>query len=307
MSARTVSMAAPFRWLMKSLDVGRRNPGALFGALAILLACVFAMSALQVLAQALLAPSVPAVMVLYVVISVVSALVMPPLFGGVFRVLDATHRGSPVRAGEVFSAFRQPGLARQLVLVSLVFMAVYLVAIALLSTSAVGAFFKEYFALVMAVPPGGQPDTAEVLALFGRAPDGMALWMLGIFVVAMSWSHAYMLSLAGVALRGGAVLASAGAGTRAALVNFLPLLGFVLAGMVIGGVAMLLVMVVVGLLVALVSMVSQALGALLMIPFMFALMLGMYALMFGFYYHGWREIFGEDGDEPAPAADSLVA
>ena len=35
MTARTVSMGAPFSWLMKALDVGRRQPRALFGGFAI--------------------------------------------------------------------------------------------------------------------------------------------------------------------------------------------------------------------------------------------------------------------------------
>jgi hypothetical protein len=43
---------------------------------------------------------------------------------------------------------------------------------------------------------------------------------------------------------------------------------------------------------------SPILALLVMLPVMIALVVGIYAVMFGFYYHAWREIFGASA-EPA--------
>ncbi|MFY2762656.1 hypothetical protein [Arenimonas sp. MALMAid1274] len=306
MSARTVEMAAPFGWLMKSLDVGRRNPKALFGALLLMVVVVFAMTAMQMVAQAIVGPSLMALGVVYVVVMLFSAVVMPPITGGVFRVIDATHRGAPARATDVFSMFRQPGAARQVILVSLLFTAFYLVCAAALSFTAVGQFYKEYFAIAMAVPPGGQPDMDAIKALLLRAPNGLLPTTLLMMLVALVWTHAYMLSLAGVALRGGDVLPSAAAGTVAALKNFLPLLGFVIVAAIVGFIVVLLLAIVLALVMVVLSLVSPVLATVVMVPAMVLMMLALYAVMFGFYYHAWCDIFGETSDAVPPAPEAVA-
>jgi len=298
MTARTVGMGAPFRWLMKSLDAGRRNPKAYFGAIALMIVVVFAMSAVQLVAQVVVGESTAGLMAVYGVITLISMVVMPPLVGGIFRVLDTSDRGLPARATDVFAAFGRVHDLRRLVLVSLLFSAVYLLVVALAYQTAVGAFLIEYFAIAMSTPPGGDPDIEAITELFGRAPDGLALSMLVLFVGLLLWSNAYMFALAVAALRDDGVLASAGAGAMAVLKNILPLLAFFLVLGIVGFIAMLLVMLVVMLVVVAVSMVSPILAAVLMVPVFLLLMLVVYALMFAFYYHGWRDIFGEPVVDP---------
>ena len=85
----------------------------------------------------------------------------------------------------------------------------------------------------------------------------------------------------------------------------LPVLGFAIAMAFVGFVLLLIAAVVIALVVGLLAMASKLLAVAVAIPLYLVLMLALYVVMFGFYYHGWREIF----DLPAPAAtdDTLAA
>ncbi len=306
MSPNAVGMAAPFRWLGKAFDVGRRNPKALFGALALVLAVVFAVSLLQMALQAATGGSGTGVAVVMAVSTVVSWLVMPPLFGGVFRVLDATDRGQPVLATDVFNAFGPGKGGHRLVLTSLVYSLLYLAFVALLLLTSLGQFFREYFAIALATPVGGEPDQAALVALVQNTPASAVLWLPVAAIAIFAWMHASMLALATAALRPASVAECVVAGLLAVLRNFLPLLGLSLVVMVGGFMLALLLGLVLGLVIGLLSLLSPALGMLVALPLLGVLMLAMYALMFGFYYHGWREIFG-DAEPANPAAPGELA
>jgi hypothetical protein len=297
-------MAAPFRWLMKSLDVGRKNPKAYFGAIALFMLAVVVISGVQMLAQAMLMDSFAALMVVYGVTSLITVIVISIMSGGIYRILHASDRGLPTKATDVFSAFGRPEDARRLVLVSLVYSGLYVLVIALVLQTAVGQFLREYFAMTMAMQPGAEPDMQAITELFGRAPAGLAWSMLLLFVGAVLWSNAYMFSLAVASLRDDGVLASARAGAMAVLKNILQLLVFVFVLCTAGFIAMFLVMLVVMLLAVALAMVSPVLASLLTIPLLLLMMVVIYSLMFAFYFHGWRDIFGEPVVDPG---DSIAA
>jgi len=304
MTARTVGMGAPFRWLMKSLDVGRKNPKAYFGAIALFMVAVMLVSGVQALAKAMLMDSFAALMAVYAVTSLAALIVMPLMSGGIYRMLEASDRGLPTKATDVFSAFGRPEDARRLVLVSLVYSALYLLVIALVYQTAVGKFLVEYFTIAMAMQPGSEPDVQAITELFGRAPEGLVWSMLVLSMAALLWSNAYMFALTVAALRDDGVLASAGAGAMAVLKNVLPLLAFIFVLGIVGFIAMFLVMLVVMLLAVALAMVSPILATLLMIPLLVLMLVVMYALMFAFFFHGWRDIFGEPVVDPG---DSIAA
>ena len=67
MSGKIVSMGAPFGWLMKGLDGGRRTPGALFGGFLWLLAVGLVPTAIQLAGDALAAPKSAAWIAAYAV------------------------------------------------------------------------------------------------------------------------------------------------------------------------------------------------------------------------------------------------
>lgn len=307
MSPNAVGVAAPFRWLGKAFDVGRRNPKALFGALALVMAVVFALSLLQMLMQAGTGGSVTALAAVMAVSTVIGWLVTPLLFGGVFRVLDAVERGQPVRASDVFNAFG-PGQGRQrLVLTNLVFSLAYLALLALFLLTPLGQFFREYFAIVLATPVGGEPDQAALLALMQGTSPGAFLWLPVLVMLVGAWMHASMLGLATAALCEASVAECVVAGLLAMLRNVLPLLVISVVVTFVGFLLAFVLALLLGLLVGLLSMISPLLGMAVMLPALGLLAIAIYALMFGFYYHGWREIFGEADAAPPSAPGELAA
>ncbi|WP_188663843.1 hypothetical protein [Arenimonas soli] len=298
-------MAAPFRWLRKAFDVGRRNPKALFGAIALVIVVVVAMTMAQTFLQVLTQGSMSGLVVVMVLMTAVNWVVMPPLVGGLFRVVDATDRGLPVVASDVFNAYGRGQGGKRLVLVSLVYSLAYVGFAGLMLLTPLGQFFREYFAIALATPVGGEPDMAALQALMANTSPSAFLWLPVVAIVMFTWLHASMLALATAALREVDVATAVVAGAMAALRNFLPLLGFMLVMLVGGFAAMLLVGLVLGLLMALLAMASPVLVVLVMFPLMLLVMLAVYAMVFAFYYHGWRDIFGL-ADAPAPPTEGAL-
>lgn len=307
MSPIAVGFAAPFRWLGKAFDVGRRNPKALFGAIALMLAVVFAISLLQGLVQALGQASGMGMAITMAVTTVASWLLLPPLFGGIFRVVDAGEHGKPAIASDVFKLFGEKPAYRRMVMVNLVYSLAYLALLALGLLTSLGQFLRGYFTIIMTTPLGAEPDQAALLALVQATPPTALLWMPLFALVMAAWFHASMLSQVTAALRTASVAECVASGLLALARNLVPLLAMAAVVMVGGFVALFLVALVLGLVVGLLSLLSPVLGMLVMLPLMLALMLALYALMFGFYYHGWREIFGETGDAPPAAPGELAA
>lgn len=305
MSPSTVGMNAPFRWLRKAFDVGRRNPKALFGAIALMIVVVAAISLAQMFLQVVAKPSPTGMMVIMAVVTLLNWVALPPLMGGLFRVVDATDRGLPVVATDVFNAYGRGHGGKRLVLTSLAYSVVYLGIVALLLLTPLGQFFREYFTIALATPVGGEPDMSALQALMANTSPATFLWLPVVAIVLVTWMHASMLALATAALRDVDVATAVVAGALAALRNFLPLLGLVVVLGVLGTFALLLVALVLGLLLALLAMASPLLVVLVMFPLMFLVMLGVYAVLFAFYYHGWREIFGL-ADEPAPPTEGAL-
>lgn len=307
MSPITVGMSAPFRWLRKSLDVGRRNPKALFGAIAFVILMVVAITMVQMFLQVAAQPSMTGLMVVMAVMTLVNWVALPPLLGGLFRVVDATDRGLPVAASDVFNAYGKGQGGKRLILTSLVYSLVYLGLAALLLLTPIGQFFRDYFAIALATPVGGEPDVAALQTLFGNTSPATFLWLPVIAIVLATWVHAQMLALATAALRDVDVPTAVVAGALAALRNFLPLLGFILVLGIVGFFGGLLLALLLGLVLGLLAMVSPFLVVLVVVPVMVLVMLGVYALMFAFYYHGWREIFGlADDDAGSPPQEGTV-
>ena len=298
MTSRTVSMGAPFRWLMKAVDVGRRNPRALFGGFALLLVVALIPSVVQMVAQSLLAESPQLVLAVYVVSILASLVIMPPLTGSAFRLLHACETGQPAAASDIFDGYRDGGFALRMILTAVLVTLAYLVLFGLLYVVMPGKeFMIELFSRSMATPPGGQPDMSGMPPF----PPSFLLWMLGAFAVMLVLTHAYLLAFGQAALAGQGPADSVLAGFKATLRNVLPFLGFTLVAMVVGFVLVLILAIVVGLFAAVLMAVSPVLAGVVLLPVYLGLMLVMYVVMFGFYYHGWREIFDEPTVEPADA------
>ncbi|GAB2500277.1 hypothetical protein [Arenimonas alkanexedens] len=301
MSARSISMAAPFRWLMKAVDVGRRQPRALFGGFALMLAVGMIPSVVQLLAQAALPSSPGALMVVYGLTIGLSLVLLPPLSGAAFRLLHDCESGRPVAASDLFNGYRDRAFAVRMILTSALLMLGYMVMLVLLFTVVPGKeFFAELFARALVTPPGATMDVAGMPPL----PPSFLLWLLVAFGVVIVLSHVYMLAFAQASLGGRDPLAAVGSGLGATVRNLLPLVGVSLAVAMIGFALVLILGVVLGLVVVLLSAVSPALAMVVVLPVYLLVILLIYVLIFGFYYHAWRDIFGEPAALPADALEA---
>ena len=303
MSTRNVSMGAPFEWLLRGLDVGRRNAAALFGGFALMLAVGLVPSVLQIAGDAMLAGNPVAAVAVYLVSLAVSLVLMPPLFGAAFRLIDRCERGQPASAVSIFDGFRLPAFAARMIFVALLFVALYLAVIALLYVLLPGKeALKEIFMRALATPPGGQPD----LTGLPPAPGGLFWWLLGAMFSFVLLGNAYMLAFAQAALGHRRVVDAVIDGFAGAFRNLLPFLGFAIVAAVVGVVVLLIVALVVGLIVGLLAAISPTLAIVVALPLYLLLMLGLYVVIFGFYYHAWRDIFGAPAT-PAAVDESTLA
>ena len=303
MTTRNVSMGSPFDWLLRALDVGRRNPSALFGGFALLLVVGLVPSVLQFAGDALVAGNPVVAVGIYLVSLAVSLVLMPPLFGAAFRLLDGCERGQPMSAVGIFDGFRVPGFAVRMIAVALMFVALYLLVIGVLYALLPGKdVLKEIFMRALATPPGGQPD----LEGLPPAPGGMIWWLLGAMFMFLLLGNAYMLAFAQAALGGRGAVDAVTDGFAGAFRNLLPFLGFAIVAMIAGVVVLLIVALLIALVIGVLAAISPMLAVAVAIPLYVLLMLGLYVVIFGFYYHAWRAIFGVPAAEPA-TDDGVIA
>lgn len=302
MTARNVSMGAPFRWLTKAVDVGRRNPRALFGGFAILAVVGLVPTVVQMVLQAVLVEQPVLMWSIYALVMVAALVAMPPLTGAAIRMMHACETGQPASAMDVFSGYRDSAFAVRMVLTALLLMAMYLLIVGVLLALMPGKeLMIEVFSRSMATPPGGQPDMSGLPEFDPADLPWMLMWFLGAGLAMIATMHVQMLAYCHAALGGHGPVASVAGGLAGSLRNVLPLFVFVLAMLAVGFVVALVLGVVVGLLAAVLIMVSPVLAGVVMVPVYLGLMLVAYVLIFGFYYHAWRDIFGE------PAADPMDA
>lgn len=296
-----ITPAAPFRWFMKALDGGRRHPQAVFGGFGLLLLVAMAPSLLQAFAEYVMKLAPAALAAVYGLVMLFNLVVMPPLMGGALRLLHRAEGGHPVVASDVFDGFRDRDLALRMIGTALLCLLAFLLVFGLLFLLMPGkAFVIELFARSMATPPGGQPDMAGL----PEASPWLLLWLPAAIFIACFATHGYMLAYAQAALGGRTALDATVTGFAALVRHSLPFLAFTVAALTVGSVLLLIVALVIGVVVGLLAMASPALAMLLVLPVYLGLLLMMYVVMFGFYDHAWRDIFG---DGPAAPLDALEA
>src|SRR3546814_12246392 len=143
MSTHATSPAAGWSWLKQAVHLGRRNPRAVFGAVALLALVALVPSLVQVTLQSVLGLRATGTMVVMAACTLVMVVVYPLLIGGVLRVIDAAEHGSPVPASAPFDTLRYVNAADRLISFGVVRFVTYLAAFAV----AVGLFVTDLLAL----------------------------------------------------------------------------------------------------------------------------------------------------------------
>ena len=304
MTTRAVSPGSGWGWLRQAINLGRNNPRAVFGAVALLAVIALIPSVIQLVLQHGLGLGPEAVMMVIGVTTLASIVVYPLLIGGMLRVIHAAENGRPTHATAIFDSFRADGGRGRLIAFGLLMTAIYL-GVFLLVISLFGRdFLSWYWQLITAAQEqqaGGAQMSPELLAL----PDGFGRVMALGSLFALFMGGVYAIGFGQVALGGRSVGQALSDGLAGTLKNVLPIVLLALLA-VVALFALALVVGIVGGILALVGgAVHKALAVALVMPVYLGMLLVVYVVMFGVMYFMWRDICGEP---PAPVAarDDLI-
>ncbi|WP_242111909.1 hypothetical protein [Luteimonas aquatica] len=290
MQVRKQPIGQAFAWIRQAINLGTRNPRAIFGASLLMMATLYLAVTVMMLPASMVLQSggdITAALIWGAPAYVAMNLLLPVLMGGLMHVIREAEAGRPVRARDLFAPFRKGG-AGQLGLLGgaqLLFgLLGSLIAAALAGTE----YWKDYLE-VMRVAMGGavpdvmpRPEHPGLMTLVQMAFNyfNFALILFGIPLILFS-----RLRLA-EAVR---------AAVRAALANFS---ANFLAGLIFVGGALVLTVVSAG--VALLAMglgalLHPAVGNLLAVLVLIALGSVLLVVLTGAGYFAWRDTFGDDG------------
>lgn len=179
MEIRKLPIGQGIRWFRQAIDLGTRNPKAVFGAALLLILTLYAaalllmlpaMGALQGVGTKHAAASVLSMLGWLAPVFLIVLMLMPVLFGGLMHVIREAEAGRPIRASALYAPFRQ-GKARTLAALGLMQL-LFGVAGALVVAALAGAnYWHDYMAAMQAamsgsVPAVPQPEHPGLLVLF---------------------------------------------------------------------------------------------------------------------------------------------
>ncbi len=293
MTTRAVSPGSGWRWFRQAINLGRNNPKAVFGAVALLAVIALIPSVIQLALQYGLGLGPEAVMVVIGLTTLASIVIYPLLIGGLLRVIHAAENGRPTQASAIFDTFHAESGRGRLIGFGLLMTAIYL-GVFLLVVSLFGQDFLDwYWKLITAAQAqqaGGTPMSPEMMAL----PEGFGRVMGIGSLFALFMGGVYAIGFGQVALGGRSVGAALGDGLGGTLKNVLPIVVLaVLAVIAMIGLA-LVVGIVGGILMLVGGLVHKALGMLLVMPIYVGMLLVIYVVMFGVMYFMWRDVCGEE-------------
>jgi hypothetical protein len=284
---------AGFHWLRRAINVGRHNPRALFGAASILMLAWMLPTMLQLVLHAAFKPGQGAALVIAALMTLLWLATLVPLMGGYLRMLDASERGRPAHAGEIFQIFRSGPVWRRCVAFSLL-MFVLNLAVTSALVSQLGNGLMEWYLDVMRIaeqaqqaPPGAKPPVLPA------PPDGTA-GLLGLGSLSMLLMGCmFAVGLGQIALTGRGARAALVDGLAGTAKNVLPLLVMAalgLAAMLVLSVGVFIVLLV----IAVLAKLSALLAFAVFLPLYVAFLTALYAVLLSVMYQLWRDIAGDD-------------
>lgn len=296
MTTRAMGPGAGWRWLKQAINLGRHNPKAIFGAVALLALVALVPSLVQLALQHGAGMAAESVLMVVGAMTVAMIVVYPLLVGGLLRVIHASETGQPTRATALFDTFRAGNGAGRLigfgVLLTLIYIAVFVAVIMSVGQD----FMSWYMQVITASMQTGAPAQMPALP---QLPEGLGTVMALGTLVGLFFGGVYAIGFGQVALGGRGVGAALADGVAGTLKNLLPIV-VVAAIAIVLLFALILVIALVGGLLALVGgLVHEALAVLLVVPVYLGMLLVMYVVMFGVMYFMWRDVCG---DAPATAA-----
>jgi len=310
MDIRVLPVGQGLAWFKQAIDLGGRNPRAVFGAALLLILALYTAAMLLALVLAVMvgagettqgsAPDMRLVMAVAIPLTLLVMFLVPILLGGLMHVVREAEAGRPVRARDVFAPLRS-AQGRSLALLGLVQVALTVVGGLVMVAIAGSDYWRDYIQAMQLVMTGAQPTTMP------QPANGGLLFVVQL--VFNYFSYALMLFSIPLMLFSGNSLGEALRNSlRAAVRNVGP---NVLAGVLFIG-ALLVSALVVGLVAALLAMLGGAIHAALGGALSMLAMLGFAAvvlvLVVGAAYLAWRDTFGDASVPPtAPLVQAFEA
>lgn len=287
-TTRALGPGAAFGWITRAANLGRGNPRAVFGAVALLAVVALVPSVLQLALQYGFKLGPDQMLWVIGLIALLMMAVYPLLIGGLLRVIDDAEHGRPTRPAALFDTFRAGQGAGRLVgfglILGVAYLGTFLVVIALFGPG----LATWYMQLIAA---SAEPDNAAAMqTAMQTMPDGLGMVMALGTLAGMLFGGMYAIGFGQVAINDRSVGGALGDALAGTLKNLLPIL--VLA--VVAFFGLLAFVIVVGLLLVLLGgiggLVHPMLSLALMLPVYLLMVLVLYVVLFGVMYFMWRDI-----------------
>ena len=301
MDIRVLPAGQGLTWFKQAIDLGGRNPRAVFGAALLLIASLYAAALLTALIAAAVvgasaepatggAPNLGRVLLVGMPLLLLVMFLVPILMGGLMHVIRESEAGRPVRARDVFAPLRASS-GRRLALLGLVQVALALVGGLLMVTIAGSDYWTDYMtamrgAMTGTMPVVPQPDNAGLLFLAQLAFNYFSYALMLFSIPLMLFSGLGLADALRSSLR--ASVRNIGANLLAGVL----FAGALIASALLVGMLMLFVLFV-G------NLVHAVVGSLLALAVALAFASVVLVLLIGGAYLAWRDTFG-DGALPPP-------
>ena len=300
MDIRALPVAQGLAWFKQAIDLGGRNPRAVFGAALLLILALSTAAMVMALVLAVMvgaggaaegqAPDLRLVMAVAIPLTLLVMFLVPILLGGLMHVVREAEAGRPVRARDVFAPLRS-ARGRSLALLGLVQVAMTVLGGVLMVGIAGSDYWRDYLQ-AMQQAMGGKPPTLP------QPANGGLLFLVQL--VFNYFSYALMLFSIPLMLFSGNTLGEA---LRNSLLAAVRNVGAnLLAGVLFVGallVAAIVVTMVAALLGMLGSLIHPALGGALSMLAMLGFAALVLVLLVGAAYLAWRDTLG-DASMPPP-------
>ena len=301
MDIRALPVGQGLAWFKQAIDLGGKNPRAVFGAALLLILALYTAAMLVALVLAVIVgagdaaegstPDLRLVMAVAIPLTLLVMFLVPILLGGLMHVVREAEAGRPVRARDVFAPLRSAH-GRSLALLGFVQVGLTVVGGVVMVAIAGSDYWREYMLAMQQVMAGVQPTMPQ------PANGGL------LFVAQLAFnyfSYALMLFSIPLMLFSGNSLGEALRNSLRAAVRNIG--ANMLAGALFIG-ALLVAALVVGLVATLLAMLGGAIHAAIGAALSMVAMLGFAALVLvllvGATYLAWRDTFGDASVPPPP-------
>ncbi len=289
MSTRAMGPGAGWRWLKQAINLGRHNPKAIFGAVALLALVALVPSLVQVLLQQGAGVAQETALMVVGAMTLAMIVVYPLLIGGLLRVIHASETGQPTRARALFDTFRAGHDAARLIGFGVLLTAIYIAVF----VAVILSFGQESLSWYMQLlSTGMQADAPSQLPALPELPAGLGTVMALGLLAGLFFGSVYAIGFGQVALGGRGVGAALADGVAGTLKNVLPIVLLAAIAIVLLFALLLVVGLLGGLLALIGGLVHESMALLLLLPLYLGMLLVMYVVMFGVMYYMWRDVCG---------------